>query len=203
MIPPRPGLAPTPPLASAFVLGNGRRRIGGTGKPAGFNTRAMFCHPLGLFGLGGGVGHGCLLGQLAGVHDEKTEGRDRASPVSIFHFPLADDTASVPASRGLMPCPARFFEEQGQRALLLAPRLHLLAHRTRARDQREQSYALLQAQPQRAFTVCFTIGHDAAHPIETERQTFLERHGSCCAVTGIAIPQAHAEWATLTAHTET
>src|SRR5262249_5214352 len=36
MVPPGPRLAPTPPLAAAFVLGNGDLRIGGTGKPTGF-----------------------------------------------------------------------------------------------------------------------------------------------------------------------
>ena len=203
MRPPRPGLASTPPLASAFVLGNGRRRIGGPGEPAGVNTRAMFCHPLGLCGLGSGVGHGRLRGPWPRVHDEQTEGLDRASSVRICHFHLADDTVSMPASRGLLTGPARFCADEGQRALLLAPRLHLLTHRTRAWDQRDQAYALLQAQPQHAFTVRFTVGHDAVHPVETKRHTFLDRHGSVCTVTRIASPQAHAEWEALTAHTET
>src|SRR4029453_5290306 len=110
MITPRPGFAPTPSLASPFVLCNGCLRVGGTGKPAGFNTLDMFCNSRGLFGLGRGVGHGRLLGQLAGVDEEKTEGFDSQSPVSIFHFHPAGDTAAVPASRGLLTCPARFFE---------------------------------------------------------------------------------------------
>jgi hypothetical protein len=40
------------------------------------------------------------------------------------------------------------------------------------------------------------------HPIETERQTFLDRHRGLCAVTGVAVPQAHAEWEAFTAHAE-
>ena len=109
----------------------------------------------------------------------------------------------MPASWRLLPGPARFFEQQGQRAVLLAPRLQLLAHRTRARDQRDQPHALLQAQPQRAFTVGLTVGHNAAHPVEAERQTLLNRHGGLGAVTGIAIAHAHAEREAITAHAET
>jgi hypothetical protein len=37
----------------------------GTGKPAGFNALNVFCNTLDLFSLGGAVGHGRLLGQLA------------------------------------------------------------------------------------------------------------------------------------------
>jgi hypothetical protein len=58
---------------------------------------------------------------LAGVPDEKTEGLDRESPVSLCYFHLADDTASMPTSRGLLTGPTRFFEEQGQRALTGIP----------------------------------------------------------------------------------
>src|SRR5262245_48771059 len=54
-------------------------------------------------------------------------------PVSVFHFHLADDTGPVPASRRLLAGAARFFEQERQRPMLLAPRLDLLAHRTRPR----------------------------------------------------------------------
>ena len=134
MIAPEARRAAPPPLAPPFVLGNGCLRISGTGKPARFNARDVFCNTLGLFGLGGGIGRRCLLGQLAGVHDEKTEGCLSQASVSLFHCHPADDTASVPAARGLLACPARLFEQQGHGAMLLAPCLHLLAHRTRARD---------------------------------------------------------------------
>jgi hypothetical protein len=53
--------------------------------------------------------------------------------------------------------------------MLLAPRLHLLAHRTRARDKRDQPKTFLEAQPERAFTVGLAIGHNAAQAIEAER----------------------------------
>src|SRR4029453_5720984 len=87
--------------------------------------------------------------------------------------------------------------------MLLAPGLHLLAHRTRARHQRNQSHALLQAQPQRAFTVGLTIGDNPAHPIEPQSQALLNAHGALSAVTGIAIAHAEAEWEAFTAHAET
>jgi hypothetical protein len=41
------------------------------------------------------------------------------------------------------------------------------------------------------------------HSIETERHTLFDRHGSLCAVTGVTIAQAHAEWKALTADAET
>ena len=193
MIAPEARLAAPPSLPPAFIVGDGRLGVGRTGKPAGFHALDVLGDALGLFGLGGGIGHGRLLGQLAGVHDEKTERFHSEPPVSIFHFHLADDTVPVPAPWGLLPCPARFFEQERQRALLLAPRLQLLPHRTGARDQRDEPHPLLQAQSQRAFTVGLTVGHNAAHPVESERHTLLNRHGGLCAVTGIAIAHAHAE----------
>src|SRR5499427_10603681 len=87
--------------------------------------------------------------------------------------------------------------------MLLAPGLHLLAHRTRARHQRNQAHTLLQAQPQRAFTVGLTIGDNAAHPRESQGQALLNGHGGLSAVTGIAIAHAQAEWEALTVHAET
>src|SRR5678815_2669926 len=98
---------------------------------------------------------------------------------------------------------ARFFEQERQRPMLLAPGLHLLAHRTRARHQRDQPHALLQAQPKRAFTVGLTIGDNAAYSIESQGQALLNGHGGLSAVTGIAIAHAQAEWETLIAHAET
>src|SRR5215510_14062654 len=74
---------------------------------------------------------------------------------------------------------------------------------TRARDQGNKPHAFLQAQSQRAFTVGLTVGHNAAYPIEAERHTLLDRYGCLCAITGIAVAQAHAERETLTTHTET
>src|SRR5207245_7004663 len=87
--------------------------------------------------------------------------------------------------------------------MLLAPRLQLRAHRTRARDQRDQPHARLQAQPQRACTGGLTVGHNAVHPVEPERHTRLDGHGGLGAVTGIAIAQAHAEREAIAAHAET
>ncbi len=110
MIAPKAWLAAPPSLTTAFIVGDGRLGVGRTGKPSGFNALDVLCNALGLVGLGGGVGHGRLLGQLAGVHDEKTELFQSESPVSVFHFHLADDTVPVPASRRLLACPARFFE---------------------------------------------------------------------------------------------
>jgi hypothetical protein len=86
MVPPGLRLAPTPPLSTPFVLRNRRLGVGRAGKPAGFHALDVLSNALGLFGLGGGVGGGRLLSQLAGVHDEKPELFDRASSIGLCHF---------------------------------------------------------------------------------------------------------------------
>jgi hypothetical protein len=51
---PGPRLAAPPPVAAACVLGQGGRRIGGPGKPAGCDTRAMLCDRRSCLRWGGG-----------------------------------------------------------------------------------------------------------------------------------------------------
>src|SRR5215467_5677581 len=87
--------------------------------------------------------------------------------------------------------------------MLPVPGLQLLAHRTRACDQCDQAYVLLEAQPQRMFTIRLTISHNAVHPVETEGHPLLDRHRGLYTVTGVAIAQAHTERQALTAHAET
>src|SRR5215510_13222110 len=111
MVTPGPRLAPTPPLATAFVLGNGGLRIGGTGKPAGFDTRDMLCDLRSFLRLGCGIRDRRLVGQLAGVDHQKAEFCHLEASVSIFHFHPTDDTLPIPASRRLLPGPTRFFEQ--------------------------------------------------------------------------------------------
>jgi hypothetical protein len=83
-------------------------------------------------GLGCGIRHCRLVGQLARVDHQKASLGHVEAPVSVLHWHAADDTLPMPASRRLLPRPAWLFEQQGQCTLLLAPRLHLLAHRTGA-----------------------------------------------------------------------
>src|SRR5262249_22351187 len=73
---------------------------------------------------------------------------------------------------------------------------------TGAWHQRDEPYPLRQAHPQRAFTVGFTLGHNAAHPIESQCQACFNGYGRLRTVAGIAIAHAEAEWETLTAHAE-
>jgi hypothetical protein len=203
MIAPEARLAAPSSLPPAFIVDNGRLGISRTSKPAGFHALDVLGEALGLSGLGAAVGRSRLLGQLAGMHDEKPEFFHSESPVSVLYFHRTDDTVPMPAPWRLLPSPTRLFEQQRQGALLLTPRLQLLPHGIRARDQRDQPETLLQAQPQRAFTVGFTVGHDAAHPVEAERHTLLDGHWGLSAITGIAVAHAHAEWKPITAHAET
>jgi hypothetical protein len=166
---PRPWLAPTPPLATAYVLGNGRLRSGGPGKPPRLHRLDVGCQTLGCLGLSGGIRHRYLVGHLAGVHDQKAYLGDVEAPVSVLHGHRAGDTLPVPASWRLLPCPAGLFEQERQCLLLLAPGLSLLPPRTGARHQCDAPHSSLEAHPPRAFTVGRPVRYNAAHPIESER----------------------------------
>jgi hypothetical protein len=111
MMTPRPWLAPTPPLAAPLVLGNGRLRIGSPGKPAGFHVPDVLCDTLGFLRLGGSIRHSRLVGQLAGVHDQKAYLGHVEVPVSVLHWYATDDTLPMPASPWLLPGPTRFCKQ--------------------------------------------------------------------------------------------
>ena len=108
MIAPEARRAAPPSLPPAFIVGAGRLGVGCTGKPAGFHTLDVLGDALGLFGLGGGVGDGCLMSQLAGVDAEQAEFFYSELPVSVCHFHWADDAAPVPTPWELLPGPAGF-----------------------------------------------------------------------------------------------
>ena len=71
MVTPRPWRAPTPPLATPFVLGYGCLCVGSTGKPPRFHMLDVLCDTLSFLGLRGGICHRGLVGQLARVDDQK------------------------------------------------------------------------------------------------------------------------------------
>jgi len=110
MVAPGVRRAAPPSLPTVFIVGDGRLRVSGTGKPSRFHVLDVLGEPLGFLGLGRGIRHSGLVGQWAGVdHQEAYLGHGEAS-VSIFHFHLADHTGPVPASRRLLAGAARFFE---------------------------------------------------------------------------------------------
>src|SRR5262249_47212635 len=67
--------------------------------------------PLGFLSLGGSIRHRRLVGQLAGVHDQKAYLGHVEASVRVFYGYTTDDTLPMPASRGLLPGPTRFFEQ--------------------------------------------------------------------------------------------
>ena len=58
-------------LAPAFIVGDGRLSVGRTGKPAGFHAPDVLGKTLGFLGLGRGIRHSALGGQLAGVDHQE------------------------------------------------------------------------------------------------------------------------------------
>src|SRR5262245_45211356 len=111
MVTPRPGRAPPPPVATPGVLCDGRLGGGGAGTPAGCNTLAMLGDTLGFLSLGGGIRRRCLVGQLAGVDDQKADVCHVKAPVRLLHGHAADDVLPMPAARRLLERPPRFGEE--------------------------------------------------------------------------------------------
>src|SRR4029450_1141698 len=97
MIPPEPWRAAPPSLPTAFIVGEGRLSLSCTSKPAGFHALDVLGDALGLFGLGGGVGRGRLLGQLAGVHDQTAYLGHVEAPIRVLHGHAADETLCMPA----------------------------------------------------------------------------------------------------------
>jgi hypothetical protein len=164
---PGPWPATSPPLAAAVIVGNRGFRIGGTGKTSHLDASDVFGYPRGLVGLGFAIRQRCLLGQRARVHDHKPERLEGDPPVAILHFHTPHDTLPIPLAWRLLPRTARFFEQQGQGALLRPPRFQFLAHRTRAWDQRDKPQSLLQTQSQRALTGRFALRHHPTHPLKT------------------------------------
>ena len=111
MVTPRPWLAPTSSLAPPVVLGAGRLGVGGTGTPPRFYVLDVLGNTRGFLGLGGGIRHCRLVGQLAGVDDQKAYCRHVEAPVRVLHWHTADDALPMPAARRLLAGPPRFFEQ--------------------------------------------------------------------------------------------
>jgi hypothetical protein len=110
MVAPGVRWAAPPPLPTAFRVGAGGLGVGSTGKPASFYAPNVFGETLGFLGLGRGIRHSGLGGQLAGVDHQEAYLCHVEVSVSVFHFHRADHTSLVPASWWFLACPARFVE---------------------------------------------------------------------------------------------
>src|SRR5215831_3633713 len=111
MVTPRLWLAPTPPLAMPFVLGNSGLCVGGTSKPPRFHVLDVLGNTRGFLGLGGGIRRRPLVGQLAGVDDQKADFCHVEAPIRVLHGHAADDALPMPAARRLLTGPPGFFEQ--------------------------------------------------------------------------------------------
>ena len=128
MIAPR-GHRPTPPTRTPpFIGGDGPLGIGLTGKLAALDLGDMGGKGLGLLVLLIRMGLGMALGQLCRIHGHKPDRRQGDVSLAIFNLDLACHTAAVPSPWGIQATLAWFLKQQGQRHLLLTPRLHLLAN---------------------------------------------------------------------------
>jgi hypothetical protein len=80
------------------------RRLARASFPAAFMTVTRR-------GGGGAAPPPRLVGQLAGVDDQKAYFRHVAAPVRVLHWHTADDALPMPAARRLLTGPPRFFEQ--------------------------------------------------------------------------------------------
>ena len=151
----------------------------------------MLRHPLRFLGLGRGIGVRLLLRQLTRMDHDKTQRLLNHPPVTILHGHLPGDTLPVPSSRRLLPGASRFLHQERQRGLLLPPGLQFLPYRTGAWHQRDEPDSLLETQTHGSFAVPLAVCHNAHDPVETQRETCLDRHGSLRTITGVAIANAH------------
>lgn len=74
----------------------------------------------------------------------------------------------MPAAGRFCLGPPRGLHQQGEGGLLLAPRLHCLARRTRARGSRHQSDLVRQTHTQGAAPLGLTLGHDPAQALSAQ-----------------------------------
>jgi hypothetical protein len=169
MVAPRPWLAPTSSLATAFIRGKGGLRGGSTGTPLRCHGLDLREHPLGFLPLGGGKRHGPLVSHLSRVHHQNASFGCAETPVRVLHWHAAHATAPMPVPRRRLPGPPRLGEQARPPLRLLAPGLQLLPHPTGARHQGHAPDRLLQAQPARACTIGRTIGHKAPPALQAQR----------------------------------
>jgi hypothetical protein len=134
MIAPGVWLAAPPSLPTPCIVGHGLRRLGRPSQPPRVHRLDMRGDALGFLGLGSGIGHCRRLGPLARVDHQQASLGPVETPLSVRHWPAADDTVSMPAARRLLAGAPRFCKPSGPPTVLLAPRLPLLAYRTGARD---------------------------------------------------------------------
>jgi hypothetical protein len=120
-----------------------------------------------------GRGLGLLLRQLTRMHHDKAHLFLHDPLITLLHLHLPHDALPMPTAGRFRPGPPRFLDEQRQGELLLSPGFECLPYGTGARDECDQVDLVLQAQAQRAATLGLTIRHNPTHPLQTQRQTFL------------------------------
>ena len=145
MVPPRPRLTSTPPCPRPSYSA-----MAASASAAQANRRAsmldVLCDPLGFLGLGGGIRRRRLVGQLAGVDDQKAYVCHVEAPVRVLHGHAADDTVPMPATRRLLTSPPRFSSNKGN-APCCWPHASTSWRTVRAWHQRDQPHTCSRHNP--------------------------------------------------------
>jgi hypothetical protein len=95
----------------------------------------MLPHLIRFLALRGSIRLGLLLRQLTGVNNDKAQGLLRHASVTPLHLDQPHDALASPLAWPLILRASRFLDQQGQRWLLLPPRLQGLAYGTGAGDK--------------------------------------------------------------------
>src|SRR5262249_51496548 len=192
VIPPGARLAASAALPSALILGDGGLGIGPAGTPPGVPLSHVVGHGLRFLHWRPGRGLGVLLRQLTRMPHDKAHLFLPDPLITILHLSLPHDALPMPAAGRFRLGPPRFLDEQGQGELLLSPGCECLPYGTGARDACDQVDLVLQTQAQRAATIGLTIRHNPTYPLQTQRQTFLNREWRFHTITPVAITNADA-----------
>jgi hypothetical protein len=204
VISPRARLAAAAALPSALIRGAGGRGIGPAREPPGVDLPHVVGHGLRFFHLSRGRGLGLLLRQWTRMPHDKAPLFLHAPLITLLHLHLPHDALPMPAAGRFRLGPPRFLYQQGQGELLLSPGFEGLPYGTGARDECDQVDLVRQTHAQRAATLGLTLRHNPTHPLQTQRQTCLNRERRFHTITPVAITNADASGeAPISSHAET
>jgi hypothetical protein len=192
VIPPGARPAASATLPAALILGHGGLGIGPAGAPPGVHLPHGVGHGLRFLHLRSCRGLGLLLRQLTRMHHDKAHRFLHDPLLTRLDLHLPPDAVPMPTAGRFRLGPPRLLSHQGQGAWLRPPGCECLPYGTGARDECDHVDRVRQTQAQRAATRGLTLRHNPTHPLQTSRQTFLNRERGFHTITPIAIAHADA-----------
>jgi hypothetical protein len=184
----------TSALAGAVILDPRRFGLRLTSTAPRLSPSAILRPGLRLTPLGRLIGLCVLRGPRRRVHGHTTHRGQNDSAVLLCNLYRAGDTPPIPPVGRVLTAPARLRQQQWQRPLLLAPRLHLLTDRTGPGHQGDEPSLMCSPYPQGALARGFAIGDDPFDSIQPQREPGRNGVTPVDASTRMAVTERHAQW---------